>query len=79
MYEKNCSGTVVIGDGDNAGAKSQTNGKVLHEGKLKEEIPFPLGTEMNKILDFEFAPEDVGNALQFIEFCRVFGKVSLYL
>jgi len=69
----------VIGDGDNAGAKSQTNGKVLHEEKIKEEIPFPLGTEMTKISDIEFAPEDVGNALQFLEFCKVFGKVSLCL
>ncbi|CAI8583080.1 unnamed protein product [Vicia faba] len=44
-----------------------------HE-KLKEEIPLPIGTEITKILDIELAPEDVGNALQFLEFCRVFGK-----
>ncbi|CAK8533268.1 unnamed protein product [Lathyrus sativus] len=44
-----------------------------HE-KLKEEIPLPIGTEITKILDIELAQEDVGNALQFLEFCRVFGK-----
>jgi hypothetical protein len=34
---------------------------------------------MTKILDIEFAPEDVGNALQFLEFCSVFGKVCLIM
>ena len=74
----NCQSTVVMADGENAGAKSQTNAIALNAEKIKEEIPFPLGTEMTKILDLEFAPEDVGNALQFLEFCRVFGKVFLY-
>jgi hypothetical protein len=78
MHERNCQGTVVIADGENAGAKSQTNAIALNAEKIKEEIPLPLGTEMTKILDLEFAPEDVGNALQFLEFCRVFGKVFLY-
>jgi hypothetical protein len=70
-------GPVVMDDGDNASAKSQTNATVLHAQKIKEQTPLPPGTEMTKILDIEFAPEDVGNALQFLEFCRVFGKVWL--
>ncbi|XP_039683075.1 uncharacterized protein [Medicago truncatula] len=74
MHGRICQGTVVIADGENAGAKSQTNAIALNAEKIKEEIPLPLGTEMTKILDLEFAPEDVGNALQFLEFCRVFGK-----
>ncbi|WJX70807.1 hypothetical protein P8452_54875 [Trifolium repens] len=67
-------GPVAMDDGENASAKSQTNAIVLHAQKIKEETPLPPGTEMTKILDIEFAPEDVGNALQFLEFCRVFGK-----
>ena len=78
LHERNCQGTVVIADGQNAGAKSQTNAIALNTEKINEEIPLPLGTEMTKILDLELAPEDVGNALQFLEFCRVFGKVFLY-
>ncbi|CAI8594140.1 unnamed protein product [Vicia faba] len=64
----------LVDEGDNAGAKSKTNAIILQSQKIKEEIPLPLGTEMTKILDIEFALEDVGNALQFLEFCRVFGK-----
>lgn len=44
---------------------------------VEEEIPLPTATEITTILDIELRPEDVGNALQFLEFCRVFGKVCL--
>ncbi|KAI5442565.1 uncharacterized protein LOC127120161 isoform X1 [Lathyrus oleraceus] len=64
---------LVMDEGDNASAKSK-NAIILQAQKVKEEIPLPLGTEMTKVLDIEFALEDVGNALQFLEFCRVFGK-----
>ncbi|XP_058778895.1 uncharacterized protein LOC131652920 isoform X2 [Vicia villosa] len=67
-------GPLVMDEGDNVSAKSKTNANILQSQKIKEEIPLPLGTEMTKILDIEFALEDVGNALQFLEFCRVFGK-----
>jgi ferredoxin len=79
MIRSQMDGPVVMGGGDNASAMSQTNAIVLNAQKIKEEIPLPLGTEMTKILDIEFAPEDVGNALQFLEFCRVFGKVCLIM
>lgn len=68
----------MIGDNNNVGLKSQTKAVILYAEKLKEEIPLPMGTEITKILDIELAPEDVGNALQFLEFCRVFEKVCLY-
>ncbi|QCD93235.1 hypothetical protein DEO72_LG5g1307 [Vigna unguiculata] len=42
--------------------------------KTEEEIPLPLGAELTKVLDIELPPENVGNALQLLEFCRVFGK-----
>ncbi|CAJ2659488.1 unnamed protein product [Trifolium pratense] len=74
MIRGQIDGPVVMGGGDNASAKSQTNPIVLHAQKIKEEVPLPIGTVMINILDIEFAPEDVGNALQFLEFCRVFGK-----
>ena len=45
---------------------------------IKEEITLPPVTELTDILGVEFQPEDVGNALQFLEFCRVFGKVCVY-
>ncbi|KAL5080451.1 hypothetical protein RYX36_008872 [Vicia faba] len=42
---------------------------------VEEEIPLPIASEITTILDIELLPEDVGNALQFLEFCRVFRKV----
>ncbi|XP_058773267.1 uncharacterized protein LOC131647387 isoform X1 [Vicia villosa] len=70
---KLCNG---VSDGEvkrSADNKLETKVEEAHE-KLKEEIPLPIGTEITKILDIDLAPEDVGNALQFLEFCRVFGK-----
>ncbi|MCI25839.1 zinc-finger of monoamine-oxidase A repressor R1 [Trifolium medium] len=71
-------GTVVIvgGTGDNDGDESQINPTLLRAEKIVEEIPLPTGIEMKKILEFEFPPEDIGNVLQFLEFCRVFGKFT---
>ncbi|GAU40480.1 hypothetical protein TSUD_286350 [Trifolium subterraneum] len=74
--KKYSQGTVVIvdGTGDNVGEESQINPTLLSAEKIVEEIPLPTGIQLKKILEFEFEPEDVGNALQFLEFCRVFGK-----
>ncbi|XP_057445351.1 uncharacterized protein LOC130737560 [Lotus japonicus] len=54
---------------------SVNNGYVInpHE-KVQVEIPLLPGTQVKEILGIEFPHEDVGNALQFLEFCRVFGK-----
>ncbi|XP_058773271.1 uncharacterized protein LOC131647390 [Vicia villosa] len=50
-------------------------GKGVVDTKIVEkEIPLPTATEITAILDIELRPEDVGNALQFLEFCRVFGE-----
>jgi hypothetical protein len=51
---------------------------LLSAEKIMEEILLPAGIEMKQILDHEFAPEDIWHALQFLEFCRVLGKVHLY-
>ncbi|XP_057737982.1 uncharacterized protein LOC130955181 [Arachis stenosperma] len=43
--------------------------------KIQVEVLLPAGDELKDISDVEFQPEDVGNALQFLEFCRSFRKV----
>ncbi|KAJ7971202.1 Zinc-finger domain of monoamine-oxidase A repressor R1 protein [Quillaja saponaria] len=37
-------------------------------------IPLPQGTSLTNISGIELPPENVGHALQFLEFCAVFGK-----
>lgn len=64
-----CQTSDVMDHSDNAGAINQVAKDIV------EIIPLPTGSEITKISDIEFSPEDVGNALQFLEFCRVFGKV----
>ncbi|KAK4393631.1 Cell division cycle-associated 7-like protein [Sesamum angolense] len=40
------------------------------------DIPLPVGTELTSVNGIDVRAEDVGNALQFLEFCYVFGKAS---
>ncbi|KAM6572847.1 hypothetical protein CsatA_016927 [Cannabis sativa] len=40
-----------------------------------EDVPLPQGTLLTTVWGFELSPEDVGHALQFLEFCLTFGKV----
>lgn len=57
----------------------------LKEGSVKDNItenkdpfaltPLPLGTGVTAVADIDLQSEDVGNALQFLEFCVVFGKI----
>ena len=42
-------------------------------------VILPSGTMLIDILDVGFAPEDIGNILQFLEFCKTFGDVYLYV
>ena len=64
MKEQTCQSTVVI-DGD--------------DNLKSEDILLPPGTVLTEVLDIEFAPENVGNVLQFLEFCKTFGEVYLYV
>ncbi|XP_044951204.1 uncharacterized protein LOC123401451 isoform X3 [Hordeum vulgare subsp. vulgare] len=41
----------------------------------KDEIVVPKGTLVNCIAGVEMQPEDVGAAIQFLEFCRSFGEI----
>ncbi|KAL2241379.1 UNVERIFIED_CONTAM: Cell division cycle-associated 7-like protein [Sesamum indicum] len=38
------------------------------------DIPLPVGTELTSVAGIDVRAEDAGNALQFLEFCSVFGK-----
>ncbi|KAH6831371.1 hypothetical protein C2S53_014544 [Perilla frutescens var. hirtella] len=42
---------------------------------LPPNIPLPLGTELNNVAGIDVSTEDVGDALQFLEFCAAFGKI----
>ena len=42
---------------------------------LKDEIVVPRGTLVTCIAGIKLQSEDVGAAIQFLEFCRSFGKV----
>ncbi|XP_055806296.1 uncharacterized protein LOC129874929 isoform X2 [Solanum dulcamara] len=57
----------------------------LKEGSMKDNTienndpftltPLPQGTALTAVGDIDLQPEDVGNALQFLEFCVVFRKI----
>ncbi|XP_042016853.1 uncharacterized protein LOC121764893 isoform X2 [Salvia splendens] len=40
------------------------------------DIPMPLGIELKNVAGLDVSVEDVGNVLQFLEFCAAFGKAS---
>jgi hypothetical protein len=50
------------------------------ENKVFEaDIPLPQGSSLMNVADVDLPPEDVGHALQLLEFCTSFGKVTLTL
>uniref|UniRef100_F6GVQ3 Zinc-finger domain-containing protein n=1 Tax=Vitis vinifera TaxID=29760 RepID=F6GVQ3_VITVI len=77
---KTCQNVGVLDNAiiDNAGAKP--NNKVRKHSmkfQLKEfdvDVPLPQGISLTTIAGIELSPEDVGHALQFLEFCAAFGK-----
>ncbi|XP_063948900.1 uncharacterized protein LOC108221034 isoform X2 [Daucus carota subsp. sativus] len=54
--------------------KDNNSGLQFQSQEVGNDIPLPHGTELITIGDLELPPEDVGNALQFLEFCAAFGK-----
>lgn len=71
-----------MGGLDNAGAKRY---KVVKSHTVKNtlkfqnrafvvDVPLPQGTKLTTVTGIELPPEDVGDALQFLEFCAAFGK-----
>jgi hypothetical protein len=51
----------------------------IENTEFDADIPMPQGASLASIADVELHPEDVGHALQFLEFCASFGKVNLTL
>ncbi|KAK7364822.1 hypothetical protein VNO80_13565 [Phaseolus coccineus] len=61
-------------EGDNVDAVFQGESKTI-----EEEILLPPGIELKEIFGIELPPKDVGNALQLLEFCKVFGNVWFHV
>ncbi|XAR51553.1 hypothetical protein NMG60_11006211 [Bertholletia excelsa] len=53
--------------------KFQERAEVVDSQKL--DIPLPMGTELTTVAGIELLPEDVGHALQFLEFCATFQEI----
>ncbi|CAN1241159.1 Cell division cycle-associated 7-like protein [Linum perenne] len=56
---------------------SSENGKLLpipQKEIVLPEIPLPQGSCLTEVAGVELCPEDVGPALQFLEFCNAFGQ-----
>lgn len=57
-------------NGENKPKRMKTNNTV------HKEIVLPLGTDLTSVAGIDVPAEDVGNALEFLEFCSVFKKAS---
>lgn len=55
-----------------------SKGKQVDLG-VRPHIPMPVGTELTTVCGIEMQQKDLGKALQFLEFCNVFGEVSDFL
>lgn len=66
---------------DKPPAKSRENKKCSVNIQNKEfgaSVPFPPGSRLTTVADIELTTDDVGHALQFLEFCAAFGKVRVF-
>lgn len=54
---------------------SNNKNQRFQNSDIDADIVLPQGTELKCVHDIQIQPEDVGKALQFLEFCAVFGKV----
>ncbi|KAA8542680.1 hypothetical protein F0562_023821 [Nyssa sinensis] len=55
--------------------KCKKNTGEVRRKASKVEIPLPQGIELTNVANIDMPAEDVGHALQFLEFCEAFGKV----
>ncbi|KAL1536901.1 hypothetical protein AAHA92_29477 [Salvia divinorum] len=67
---------------ENLNADDNTTSKKMKHSKLAEtshtirkEIVLPVGTNLRSVAGIDVPAEDVGNALEFLEFCYVFGEI----
>lgn len=59
--------------------KDNKKGLQFESKDLDADILLPNGFELTTVADIELPLKDVGNALQFLEFCAAFGKVRYFL
>ncbi|KAG5537548.1 hypothetical protein RHGRI_024866 [Rhododendron griersonianum] len=57
--------------------KVQADAMKLQSKDIDADIPLPQGTELTTVAGIELPPEDVGHALQFLEFCAAFKEAKL--
>ncbi|XAR51278.1 hypothetical protein NMG60_11005869 [Bertholletia excelsa] len=82
MIEANEANMTKITTNDESEGK-QVNRFYKHQKKTAEiqrkvsevEIPLPQGFELTSVANIDLPAEDVGHALQFLEFCEAFGEV----
>lgn len=55
--------------------ESSVKDKIIENNDPFALTPLPQGTGVTAVGDIDLQSEDVGNALQFLEFCVVFGKI----
>ncbi|KAJ6745407.1 hypothetical protein OIU74_028146 [Salix koriyanagi] len=70
LLDRNYFGGIVCGVRND---KIQTGTKMDEDLCKRQQLP--QGTCLKAVAGIELPPEDVGNALQFLEFCASFGKV----
>ncbi|XP_010265236.1 PREDICTED: uncharacterized protein LOC104603026 [Nelumbo nucifera] len=58
-----------------ASRKLKKNCTSIHKDDSDADVPLPNGIDVATVAGIDFSPEDVGHALQFLEFCEAFGQV----
>ncbi|KAE8679774.1 Zinc-finger domain of monoamine-oxidase A repressor R1 protein [Hibiscus syriacus] len=64
---------------DNACGKLQSVKKLCKDRKLDVDIHLPQGASLITVAGVDLPPNDVGHALQFLEFCAAFGENNIEL
>ncbi|XP_042030985.1 uncharacterized protein LOC121777707 isoform X2 [Salvia splendens] len=61
---------------DNTSSKKMKHSKLAETSQtIPKEIVLPVGTDLSSVAGIDVPAEDVGNALEFLEFCYVFGEI----
>ncbi|KAK6150948.1 hypothetical protein DH2020_015880 [Rehmannia glutinosa] len=76
VTKKNLVGTVENDEQkEEGGNTAKVKNFLKHQGAdFHADIRLPVGTELTSVAGIDVCAEDIGNALQFLEFCSVFGK-----
>ncbi|XP_047333742.1 uncharacterized protein LOC124937516 [Impatiens glandulifera] len=74
-HGKNIVSEDIVIDLDDQKCRKMKNIRRKMELKVGAEIPLPRGSEIKTVLSIELQPEEIGPALQFLEFCSTFGEI----